>query len=73
MASIRSMVIHKYLEVYGSSKESFADAANRAVKEAAKTIRGIDSGEVTKIHFKVKNNKIVEYNSSLKLAFEVER
>ncbi len=67
------MVIHKYLEVYGSSKESFADAANRAVKEASKTVRGIHSGEVTKIHFKVKNNKIVEYNSSLKLAFEVER
>jgi len=73
MAPIQDMVVHKYVEVYGSSKESFADAANSAVKDASKTIRGIDSGEVTQLHFKVKNNKIVEYNSSLKLAFEVER
>ncbi len=73
MAPIRSMVVHKYVEVYGSSKKSFADAADTAVRDAAKTIRGIDSGEVMRLHFKVKNNKIVEYNSSLKLAFEVER
>ncbi len=67
------MGVHKYVEVYGSSKQSFADAANTAVNEASRTVRGIDSGEVTHLHFKVKKDKIVEYNASIKLAFEVER
>jgi flavin-binding protein dodecin len=35
----------KVIEIVGASKESFAKAAENAVTEAAKTVRGVTSGE----------------------------
>lgn len=67
------MSVRKYIEVDGSSKKSFADAASKAVSGAAKTVRGLESGEVARLHFQVKNGRVVEYNASVKLAFVVKR
>ena len=63
----------KIVELIGMSTKSWEDAANSAIKEAAETIKGITGLEVSAQTAKVKDNKIVEYRTTVKIAFIVER
>jgi len=65
------MVI-KVVEIIGSSPKSWEDAANAAVNEAAKTIRGIIGVDLMNFTATVKDGKIVMYKACCKIAFEVE-
>jgi dodecin len=65
--------VAKVTELVGHSKEGWQDAAESAVKEAAKTIRGISGVEVLHLTGKVESGKIVEYRASIKIAYGVER
>ena len=67
------MTVIKIIELIGSSPNSWSDAAQNAVTEAAKTIKGIKGVHVKRCTAKVKDNKIVEYNVNVKIAFTVER
>lgn len=63
----------KVIELIGSSKKGWQDAANNAVKEAARTLRNIKGIDMLKCTAKVKNGQIVEYRSVVKVAFLVDR
>ena len=63
----------KIVELIGSSPIGWAEAADNAVKETAKTIKNIKSLHVKRCTAKVANNKIVEYRAVVKIAFTVER
>jgi flavin-binding protein dodecin len=63
----------KVVELIGTSTKSWEDAAASAIKEAAETVKGITGLEVSAQTAKVKNNKIVEYRTTVKIAFLVER
>jgi hypothetical protein len=65
--------IAKVITVIGSSPESFAKAADAAVQEAAKTVRGIHGAHVTSMSAVVENDHISEYRTTVDIAFEVER
>ncbi len=65
------MAVVKVIELLGSSKKSWEDAACQAVRRASKTIKGIKSIDVLGFKAKVNNGKIVEYRAHLKVAFEV--
>jgi dodecin len=65
--------IAKVITVIGSSPESFAKAADAAVQEAAKTVRGIHGAHVTSMSAVVENDRISEYRTTVDIAFEVER
>lgn len=65
--------IAKVITVIGSSPESFAKAADAAVAEAAKTVRGIHGAHVTSMSAVVDNDKITEFRTTVDIAFEVER
>jgi dodecin len=65
--------IAKVITVIGSSPESFAKAADVAVQEAAKTVRGIHGAHVTSMSAVVENDRISEYRTTVDIAFEVER
>jgi dodecin len=65
--------IAKVITVIGSSPESFAKAADAAVQEAAKTLRGIHGAHVTSMSAVVENDRISEYRTTVDIAFEVER
>lgn len=65
------MEIVKIVELIGNSKKDWEDAAQNAVKEASKTIDGITGVEVIAQTAKVKNNKIIEYRTNIKVAFKV--
>jgi flavin-binding protein dodecin len=65
--------IAKVITIIGSSPESFAKAADVAVQEAAKTVRGIHGAHVTSMSAVVENDRISEYRTTVDIAFEVER
>jgi dodecin len=65
--------IAKVITIIGSSPESFAKAADVAVQEAAKTLRGIHGAHVTSMSAVVENDRITEYRTTVDIAFEVER
>ena len=67
------MAVLKILELVGTSKQSWSDAAREAVKEAAKTLRGIESVEVVESTARVENNSLTEYRVLVRIGFRVER
>jgi flavin-binding protein dodecin len=67
------MSVVKIVELIGSSPEGWVEAADNALKEAAKTIKNIKSLHVKRCTAKVSDNKIVEYRAVVKIAFIVER
>lgn len=64
--------VAKVIELVGSSEESWEDAAQAAVKSAAKTLHGISGVEVTNMTAKVQDGKIAEYKTTVKIAFAVD-
>jgi dodecin len=65
--------IAKVITVIGSSPESFAKAADAAVQEAAKTVRGITGADVVTMSAVVEDNRITHYRTTVNIAFAVER
>jgi dodecin len=63
----------KVIEVVGVSQESFARAAENAVKEAAKTIHGLKWARVSELEMVLENDKVIEYRAATKIYFDVER
>jgi len=66
------MAVLKILELVGTSKQSWSDAAREAVNEAAKTLRGIETVEVVQSKAVVQNNKLSEYQVLVRIGFRVE-
>jgi flavin-binding protein dodecin len=66
-----SVAIHKVIEVLSESDKSWEDAADRAVKDAAKSLQGIKAVYVKNFQADVKDNKIVKYRINSKITFEV--
>ena len=60
------------IELEGTSTSSWGDAAREALKEAARTIRGINKLEVLGTSTEVDGNRIVRYHTQVRLYFEVE-
>ena len=60
------------IDLEGVSAESWGDAAREALREAAKTIRHIQKMDVIDTACAVKDNKIVEYRTQVRLYFDVE-
>lgn len=63
----------KVTDVVGISRESFAKAAENAVKEAAKTIRGIRWARVGELEMKLDGAKVLEYRATTHIYFDLER
>ena len=65
--------VAKVVTIIGSSPESFAKAADAAVQEAAKTLRGITGADVISMSAVVENDRITQYRSTVNIAFGIER
>jgi len=65
------MAIHKVIEVISQSENSWADAAQRAVTDAGKTVEQIKSIWIKNFEAVIKDNKIVEYRVNANITFEV--
>ncbi len=62
----------KVIEVVGTSKQSFAKAAESAVKEAAKTVRAIKWAHIDSFDMLLDGSKVVHYRATAKIYFDVE-
>lgn len=62
----------KVIEVLAESKRSWEDAAQTAIKNASKTVRGVRSIYVKELMATVDKNKIVTYRINAKIAFELD-
>ena len=65
--------VAKVVTIIGTSTESFARAADVAVQEAAKTLRGITGADVVSMSCGVEDGRIVEYRTTVNIAFGIER
>ena len=65
------MSVLKVIEILANSPSSWDDAAQKAVDEAAKSVKNIKSVYVNELNARVENNKIVEYRINAKITFEV--
>ena len=65
--------VAKVVTIIGSSPESFAKAADAAVQEAARTLRGIKGADVLSMSAEVADGRITEYRTTVNIAFAVER
>jgi flavin-binding protein dodecin len=65
--------VAKVITLIGSSPESFAKAAEAAVEEAAKTLRGITGADVISMSAVVENDRITQFRTTVNIAFGVER
>ena len=66
------MAIHKVIEVLSQSDKGWEDATQKAVQDAASTLKGIKSVYVKNFQADVQGNKVVNYRINAKITFEVE-
>jgi dodecin len=70
--SEESGMTQKIIEVIGTSKQSFAKAAEAAVKEASKTVRGIKWAHVDSLDMQLDGAKVLQYRATTRIYFDVE-
>lgn len=64
--------VAKVIEIVGSSKKSWADAADAAVEVASQSINNITGVQVGAMTASVRDGKISTYKTTVKIAFGVE-
>ena len=64
--------IAKVITIIGNSPDGFAEAAQVAVTEAAKTLRGITGADVLSMSCEVEGDKITTFKTTVNIAFAVE-
>jgi hypothetical protein len=69
----RQMTILKVIEVLTDSNKSWEDAAQEAIREAAKTVENIRSIYIKDFQAVVENNKITKYRVNAKISFEIRK
>lgn len=67
------MAVIKTIDLVGVSAESWRDAANQALAEASKTIRGITGMDVLDTSCNVGDGQITEYLTHVRIKFRIER
>ena len=65
------MAIMKVIEVLSSSKTSWEDATQNAVKQASKTVKNIKSVYVAEQSAVVDGDQVTEYRVNLRLTFQI--
>jgi flavin-binding protein dodecin len=61
------------IDLTGVSAEGWGDAAREALREAGRTIRGINKLEVIDTEAVIEDGTITEYHTRVRIYFEVER
>lgn len=64
--------VYKFIEVVGTSSESWEKAAAAAIEMSAKSLRDLRIAEVVEMDMQIDNGKIISYRTKLKLSFKVE-
>ncbi len=62
--------IYKIIEVVGTSKNSWEEAAKNAVEIAGKTLEDLRIAEVVKLDMALDKNKVVAYRARVNISFK---
>ncbi|MDX1470305.1 MAG: dodecin family protein [Flavobacteriaceae bacterium] len=65
------MAVLKVIEIMANSNESWEDATRNAVKEAAKTVKNIESAYIREQSVVVKDGDVSQYRVNVKISFRV--
>jgi flavin-binding protein dodecin len=64
--------VYKFIELVGTSDESWEKAAATAVETAAKTLRELRIAEVIEQDMQIEDGKVVNYRTKLRVSFKYE-
>ena len=67
------MTVIKTIDLVGVSSESWRAAAQEALTEASKTIRGIEGMDILETSATVADGKIAEYHTHVRIRFRIEQ
>ena len=63
--------VYKVIEIVGTSTKSYEDAIHTAVSEAAKSLKGMAWFEVKEMRGGLKDGKVTEFQSIIKIGFRL--
>lgn len=66
------MSVYKMIEVVGTSKTSWEDAARVAIEMAGESLRDLRVAEITKLDVRLDDGEIVEYRARVMISFKFE-
>ncbi|MCX7891011.1 MAG: dodecin family protein [Burkholderiales bacterium] len=64
--------VYRVIDVIGTSKTSWEEAARNAVETASRTLRDLRVAEVTQMDMKVENGKVAAFRTRVQLSFKYE-
>jgi dodecin len=64
--------VYRVIDVIGTSKTSWEEAAKNAVETASKSLRDIRIAEVAKMDVRIEDGKVVAFRTRLQLSFKYE-
>ena len=64
--------VYNIIELVGSSKNSWEEAAQNAIAAASKKLTNIRIARIAELDAKLEGGRIVEYRAKIKLTFKVE-
>ena len=62
--------VYKVIELVGTSKKSWEDAAKNAVERAGKSLKNLRVAEVRDLDLKVDDGKVTAYRAKVSLSFK---
>ena len=64
--------VYKFIELVGTSTESWEKAAVAAVERASQTLRDIRIAEIEKLDLHIEDGKVAAYRAKVKLSFKIQ-
>ena len=65
--------IYRVTDLVGTSKTSWEDAVKNAVQTAAKSLRDLRVGEVTRLDVTIDKGKVTSYRARVNVSFKYEK
>jgi len=72
MAKASNDGVYRVIDVIGTSKTSWEDAAKNAVETASGSLRDLRIAEVSQLDMKVEKGKVVAYRARVQVSFKYE-
>ena len=64
--------VYRVIDVIGTSKVSWEDAAKRAIETAGGSLRDLRVAEIAKLDVRLEDGKVVAYRARVQLSFKYE-
>lgn len=62
--------VYKIIELVGTSKKSWEDAAKNAVETASKSLKDLRIAEIVKLDMQIEKGKVAAYRARVKVSFK---